>query len=130
MTAGFLAIAAACGDAPTAVPGDIPATTPAGTPETASTPSQDSSENPIKGFFVRVDDVVFPVELAATPEERIRGLSGRDHLNSGSGMLFIFENAERFRFWMREMEIPLDIVWISSGCRVVDVAENVPFPDP
>ncbi len=130
MTAGLLAIAAACGDAPTAVPGDIPATTPAGTPETASTPSQDSSENPIKGFFVRVDDVVFPVELAATPEERIRGLSGRDHLNSGSGMLFIFENAERFRFWMREMEIPLDIVWISSGCRVVDVAENVPFPDP
>ncbi|MCH8298791.1 MAG: DUF192 domain-containing protein, partial [Chloroflexi bacterium] len=115
MTAGFLAIAAACGDAPTAVPGDIPATTPAGTPETASTPSQDSSENPIKGFFVRVDDVVFPVELAATPEERIRGLSGREHLNSGSGMLFIFENAERFRFWMREMEIPLDIVWISSG---------------
>ena len=24
----------------------------------------------------------------------------------------------------------LDIVWIASNCRVVDVSENVPFPDP
>lgn len=45
-------------------------------------------------------------------------------------MLFVFENAERFRFWMREMEISLDIVWISSGCTVVDVSADVPFPDP
>jgi uncharacterized membrane protein (UPF0127 family) len=28
------------------------------------------------------------------------------------------------------MEVSLDIVWISSDCRVVDVSEDVPFPDP
>ena len=130
VTVGLLALAAACGDAATAVPTETASAVPAGAPQTAATPSQDSGDNPIKGFFVRVDDVVFPVELAATAEERIRGLSGRDHLNSGSGMLFVFENTERFRFWMRGMEIALDIVWIGSGCKVVDVSENVPFPDP
>jgi len=31
---------------------------------------------------------------------------------------------------MREMEIPLDIVWIGSNCEVVDVSEDVPFPAP
>ena len=44
-------------------------------------------------------------------------------------MLFVFENEERFRFWMRGMEISLDMVWIGSNCRVVDVSENVPFPE-
>jgi len=135
VAAGLLAVTIACGSAATAVPSTIvaieaPVQAPTGVPEVAETPSQDAGENPIKGFFVRVDDVVFPVELAATPEDRIRGLSGRSYLNSGTGMLFVFENAERFRFWMREMEIPLDIVWISSGCTVVDVSVDVPFPDP
>ena len=82
------------------------------------------------GPLVRVEDLVFPVELADTPDKRIRGLSGRVSLESGTGMLFIFEKPERFRFWMREMEITLDIVWIGSNCEVVDVSENVPFPDP
>ena len=82
------------------------------------------------GPFVRVDDVVIPVELAVTPEERITGLSGRDNLNSGSGMLFIFEVETRHRFWMREMEFPLDMIWINGDCRVVDVSVNVPPPEP
>ena len=45
-------------------------------------------------------------------------------------MLFVFENAERLRFWMREMEFSLDIVWISAGCKVVDISVNVPAPEP
>ena len=70
------------------------------------------------------------VELAADPEKRVKGLSGLPFLESGTGMLFVFEDPERLRFWMRGMEISLDIVWISSDCRVVDVSEDVPFPDP
>lgn len=128
---GLLALIIACGSAATFVPPTtVPTEAPVKTPTSAAMPSQDAGESPIKGFFVRVDDVVFPVELAATSEDRIRGLSGRSYLNSRTGMLFVFENAERFRFWMREMEISLDIVWISSGCNVVGISVDVPFPDP
>ena len=51
-------------------------------------------------------------------------------MEAGAGRLFVFENSERFRFWMKEMQFPLDIVWISSGCVVVDISVDVPFPDP
>lgn len=68
--------------------------------------------------------------MAVTPEERIKGLSGRAFLDSGTGMLFVFETESRFRFWMREMQFPLDMVWIGAGCKVVDISLNVPPPDP
>lgn len=79
---------------------------------------------------VRIDEVAFPVELAVTPDERIKGLSGRAFLDSGTGMLFVFDVESRLRFWMREMEFPLDMVWIGAECRVVDVSVDVPPPDP
>lgn len=45
-------------------------------------------------------------------------------------MLFIFESENRLRFWMREMEFALDMVWIGAKCKVVDISENVPHPEP
>ena len=135
VAAGLLAVTIACGTAvtavpPTAVPTETPPVTPTGAPETVSAPTATPTEIVVVGPFVRVDELVFPVEVAADSETRIRGLSGRASLDSGTGMLFVFENAEKFRFWMREMEFSLDIVWISSGCEVVDVSVDVPFPDP
>ena len=132
MAAGLLAVTIACGNAATTVP---PTAVPTEIPVTPSTPIAGSTEIPTKTPvvlkpIVRVDDLEFPVELAAEPDLRIRGLSGRASLDSGTGMLFVFENSERFRFWMREMQFSLDIVWISSGCEVVDISVDVPFPDP
>ena len=136
VTAGLLAVTAACGDAATIVPATtIPPVGPSATPRTVSTPVPRSTETPssspaVLKLIVRVGDLEFPVELAADQEKRVRGLSGRASLGAGTGMLFVFENAERFRFWMKEMQFTLDIVWIGPSCRVVDVSENVPFPDP
>ena len=83
-----------------------------------------------RGPVVRVSDVEFPVELAIKSEDRVRGLSGRASLDAGTGMLFVFDSDRPRSFWMREMEIPLDMVWINSECRVVDISENAPPPDP
>ena len=131
IAAGLLAVTVACGDDATTVPpATAPTTIQAESPKTGSTATGAPAETTIAGPFVRVDDLVFPVELAADPDTRIRGLSGRASLDSGTGMLFVFENSERFRFWMKEMQFSLDIVWISSGCTVVDVSVDVPFPDP
>jgi uncharacterized membrane protein (UPF0127 family) len=138
LVAGLLALTAACSSAattaPTAVqtvaPTEIPATIPAGSTTTVSGPTMIPMEPVSTGPFARVGDLIFPVEVAAESEKRIKGLSGRASLESGTGMLFIFEKSDRFRFWMREMEFSLDIVWISSGCKVVDISVDVPFPDP
>lgn len=130
--AGLLAVTAACGSAATAVP---PTEVPTATPETVraatATPAEARPTQPLAlKPIVRVGGLEYPVELAVESEDRIRGLSGRASLDAETGMLFVFEQPDRFRFWMKEMQFSLDIVWISSECRVVDVSENVPFPDP
>jgi uncharacterized membrane protein (UPF0127 family) len=66
-------------------------------------------------------------EYARTKEERARGLGGRASLDADSGMLFIFEQQDKYRFWMKDMRFPLDIVWI-RGDEIVDITKNVPPP--
>ncbi|MBC8279197.1 MAG: DUF192 domain-containing protein [Chloroflexi bacterium] len=134
LAVGLLALSVACGSSTTATPKpdptEPPVVTPTNTSASGTTAAPTTDETPNTGPLVRVEDLDFPVEVAANSEQRIRGLSGRASLDAGTGMLFIFEKPERFRFWMREMEIPLDIVWIGSSCEVGDGSENVPFPDP
>ena len=102
--------------------------------ETRPTVSNKSTEIPTREqdaleTVVRIGGLEFLVEVAADSDKQIKGLSGRQSLDAGTGMLFVFENEKRFRFWMRGMEISLDMVWINSECRVVDVSENVPPPE-
>ena len=128
IAAGVLAAAVACGDAATPVNTATAVFTPTTVPAPTSSPTPTPKLTNIS--VVRVDETDFPVELAVEPDERIRGLSGRAALSPGTGMLFVVEVESRFRFWMREMEFPLDIVWIGAGCRVVDISVNVPPPEP
>lgn len=69
---------------------------------------------------VLIGDVLFPAELAVAPEERSQGLAGRESLPPGTGMLFVFESLSASTFWMAGMLFPLDFVWISRECTVVD----------
>ena len=79
---------------------------------------------------VMIGDAVFPAELAINSAERTKGLSERDGLEPGTGMLFIFDDREASSFWMRKVRFALDFVWISEDCRVVDITADVPFPNP
>ncbi|HIM63059.1 MAG TPA: DUF192 domain-containing protein [Dehalococcoidia bacterium] len=136
IAAGLVAVTAACGNTATSTPPPvIPTATlvpvPAAAATAAVTPTETTNAPPgAQRPVVQVGNLEFTVELAADLEKRTRGLSGRATLDAGTGMLFVFEKAERFRFWMKEMQFSLDIVWIGPSCKVVDVSENVPFPDP
>jgi len=78
---------------------------------------------------VTVGDITLDVELADTGELRSRGLSYRDSLEPGTGMLFVFPDASVETFWMREMRFCLDIVWINDHL-ITGAAERVcPIPD-
>jgi uncharacterized protein len=68
--------------------------------------------------------VTYRVEVADTPREIRRGLMYRTALAPDNGMLFVFDgDGDRF-FWMENTLIPLDLIYISSNCRVVGVREN------
>jgi uncharacterized membrane protein (UPF0127 family) len=71
-------------------------------------------------------DACYSVELARTPQAREQGLMGRDGLEPGSGMLFIFDAPGRYSFWMKNMKFPIDILWLDSDRKLVHIAESVP----
>ena len=64
------------------------------------------------------------VEVADTKELRALGLSGRTELGDYQGMLFIMDTQEIHPFWMKDMEISLDILYIDSNGVIVDIFEN------
>lgn len=66
------------------------------------------------------------VLVAKTPKHWYKGLGGRKSLEPHDGMLFIFPEKRRAGIVMRDMEFPIDIIWLSGG-TVVDVATNVPI---
>ncbi|MDP2703999.1 MAG: DUF192 domain-containing protein [bacterium] len=96
---------------------------------------------------VRVGGSVILAEVADSAEERARGLSGRNRLEKGRGMIFLFDpSASRSDseessdskssgqaqpavqgFWMKDMRFPIDIIWIRDGI-VIGFEESVPAP--
>jgi len=74
---------------------------------------------------VTINRTTFTVELAITGGEIEKGLSGRSLLAPKHGMLFIFNHKERYSFWMKGMNFPLDFIWL-DGNLIVEVTKNVP----
>ena len=70
-----------------------------------------------RGIFVEV-------EIVDTNELRTLGLSGRTQLGDYQGMLFIMDTIDTHSFWMKDMEIPLDILFIDTNGKIVDIFEN------
>lgn len=74
---------------------------------------------------VTIRDTAVTASVADSPEERSRGLSGVESLKEQEGMLFIFDRTGYYGFWMKDMLIPLDIIWIDEDSRVVHIEEDV-----
>jgi uncharacterized protein len=66
----------------------------------------------------------FTVELAATDEERSRGLMFRRELPEGRGMLFDFKQDLNVTMWMKNTYISLDMLFIRADGRIHRIAEN------
>ena len=75
-------------------------------------------------------DHCFYADLALTSEEKSRGLMYRENLPKDRGMLFIYEKEGEYSFWMKNVLIPLDIIWINRDKKITHIAENCrPCPE-
>ncbi len=73
---------------------------------------------------VKINDINFQIEIADTDQKKYKGLSGRNYLCDNCGMLFVFDDLKKRAFVMREMMMPIDIIYIKSD-EVVDVYSNL-----
>ena len=68
---------------------------------------------------VQVGNQRFRVEVAATEAARERGLSDRTSLPAEVGMWFVLPEVGQHGFWMKDMEFPIDLVWIGPDQMVL-----------
>lgn len=78
---------------------------------------------------LEINGVTLQVEIADTDSKKNKGLSNRDSLATGSGMLFVYPKTAKLVFWMKGMKFPLDFIWIKDF-EVVDLLANIPYPTP
>lgn len=75
---------------------------------------------------IKINDKEYQVKLAKTEEERRKGLQGVKEMKDNEGMLFIFDSPQTVQFWMKDTEIPLDIIFIDEDYTVISVYKGKP----
>lgn len=74
---------------------------------------------------VWLGDGVFQTSLATTSRSREKGLSGTDHLAPDQAMLFVFDTSDQWGIWMKDMNYPIDVVWLNDQKQVVYSVSNM-----
>jgi uncharacterized membrane protein (UPF0127 family) len=86
---------------------------------------------PEKGTLVvsRNEQIVatFRVGLAEKRDQHRKGLMGCHDLPPGAGLLFIYPDANRRVFWMKDTPLELAIIFISSGSQIMAVEKGHPY---
>lgn len=59
-------------------------------------------------------------KVSTTPAERYEGLSSRESLDVGKGMIFVFKEQSEKSFVMRDMDFGIDIIFVGSGCTITE----------
>ena len=84
-----------------------------------------SDDNNYRRVNVTVNGIELVADLAATNEQRTKGLSLKDALPENQAMLFVFGSAHEHSFWMKDMKFPIDIIWLDSDKTVVHIEHNL-----
>lgn len=78
---------------------------------------------------ILVGNKKYDVEVAENEEERMKGLQEVIEIDDDEGMLFIFPEPQHVDFWMKDTEIPLDIIFINSDLEVISVKQGEPMSE-
>ena len=72
------------------------------------------------------ESTLVTVEVAETPEQQERGLSGRTSLPDDWGMAFVFFEEREIGFWMKDTLIPLSIAYFDAEGTILEILDMDP----
>lgn len=75
---------------------------------------------------IEINGKEYTVEVRETPEEQAEGLKQVHYLPDDEGMLFIYSVDEPRTFWMKDTNIPLDIISITDDLVVSGIIQGIP----
>lgn len=76
---------------------------------------------------VPIGSRTYKLEVAVSEAAQEKGLMQRDALAADRGMIFVFPGDAIREFWMKNTRIPLDIIFLNSGGKVVWVESMKPY---
>ena len=83
---------------------------------------------PVKDFnnikYVEIAGQRVGVDLATNSVTQELGLSGRNELKENEGMLFVFDKIDKYTFWMKDMNFPIDMIWLSQDQKIVYIKKD------
>ena len=74
---------------------------------------------------IKVGGHSLSIYTAKTNNQWRQGLSGMKTLDENTGMLFLFDSPGFFEMWMKDMNFPIDIIWIDSDFEVQEFRTNI-----
>ena len=76
--------------------------------------------------IVLPDGTVIRAETMLHAIDMTKGMMFRESLPDGRGMLFVHPEPGNYPYWMFQVKIPLDLVWMDTSGRVTEIVENAP----
>ncbi len=86
-------------------------------------PVNDIFETELRSFYFKSTSI--EVAIADNQKTRRTGLSNLEYLPQERGLLFVFDNSDTYGIWMKDMNFPIDIIWLDKYLNVVDIHENI-----
>lgn len=87
----------------------------------------------MKSQKIKLGNFEYLAYLAISDEEKEIGLQDVEELETEDGlqegMLFIYDEPQHLDFWMKDTEIPLQIVFIGEDNKVISIKQGVPLSE-
>ena len=76
-------------------------------------------------IILKLPNKDIPLMVVNTRESKTRGLGGMDSLLEDSAMIFIFNEADMYGIWMKDMKFPIDILWLDENYKINYIESNI-----